>query len=100
RTDQVVGKRIRLDDAQKSWGEVAGVARTSKYALLTEPPTDFIYFPALQNSHRHRTLLVASYGESASLSGPLREIVRSLDPNMPILELRSVEDYFETGTVS
>jgi predicted permease len=97
---RAVGKRIRLDDGQKSWVQVIGVARTGPYSLLTEPPTDFVYLPMLQHPGRYRTLLAASHGESASLAAPLREVVRSLDPKVPILDMRTMEDYFETGVVS
>jgi macrolide transport system ATP-binding/permease protein len=97
---QAIGKRMRLDDPQESWAEVVGIARTGKYAFITEPPTAFVYFPAAQYHHRNRTLVAASYGDSASVAEPLRQAVRGIDPNMPLLEVRTVEDFFEGGAVS
>jgi len=102
-TDRVVGKRIRITDDENEyteWAEVVGVARTCKYALITEAPTSMIHFPAKQHFERQRILLAASYGESASLADPLREMVRSIDPNMPVLDVRTMEDFFETGVVN
>src|SRR5262249_12590171 len=40
-----IGKRFRLNDAAKSWVEIVGVAATTKYIFIAEPPSDFVYMP-------------------------------------------------------
>jgi ABC-type antimicrobial peptide transport system permease subunit len=75
------------------------VAKRSKYQSLVEPPIDAIYLPLSQNPQTRMTLLAESYGNSASLVGPIREAVRALDPNQPIYSVRTMEEYFkERGT--
>src|SRR5262249_41945034 len=38
-----IGKRFRLNDAEKSWVEIVGLAKMSKYLFIAEAPTDFVY---------------------------------------------------------
>jgi ABC-type antimicrobial peptide transport system permease subunit len=40
------------------------------------------------------TLLVASTGDAAALAGPVRDIVKELDPNMPISSVRTMEEFY------
>ena len=40
------------------------------------------------------TLLMASTGEAAALAGPVREIVKEIDPNMPISSVRTIEEFY------
>jgi predicted permease len=87
-----VGKRFRLPD--KTWVQVIGVAKNSKYLFIAEPPTDFLYFPYRQKKAQRLVLLAQSAGDSAALVGPLREAVHSLDPNMPMFNVRTMEEFY------
>ncbi|HLH30057.1 MAG TPA: ABC transporter permease, partial [Terriglobia bacterium] len=91
-----IGKRIQIDtwDRGTRWAQVVGVAGTCKYVLMTEGPTDYLYIPISQNRANQRTLLVQSNGDSAALTGPIREIARRLDANMPVYDVRTMEEYF------
>jgi len=89
-----LGKRFRLDDAKGPWFEIVGVAKTSRYLWFAEPPTDFIYLPLAQHPRDRNTLLAESYGDPAALLAPLREVVRSLDANQPIFDVRTMEDLY------
>jgi macrolide transport system ATP-binding/permease protein len=96
-----VGKRVRLTDSEKPWVQVVGVAKTSKYIFIAEPPTEFVYFPYRQRGRQQQMVLMAeSSGDSASLAAPLREMVRSLDPNMPIYNVRTMETLYRMRAVS
>ena len=45
-------------------------------------------------------LVSESAGESASIAGPLREIVRGLDANQPIFDVRTMEEFYDMRVVS
>jgi ABC-type antimicrobial peptide transport system permease subunit len=45
-------------------------------------------------------LLAESFGDPASLAAPLREVVRSVDANQPILSLRTLEETYRMRTVT
>jgi putative ABC transport system permease protein len=90
-----IGKRFRLVGAGNTWVQVVGLAKTSKYLFIAEPPTDFVYLPYRQRPPRRMAMLVASAGDPAALAAPLREAVRSLDPNLPIFNVRTMANLYE-----
>jgi len=91
-----LGKQLEIETGnyQLLQVEVVGVAKTSRYVWLSEAPTDYLYLALSQNYWPRRTLFIESYGDSASLTGPIREIVRGLDSNMPVYDVRTIEEYF------
>jgi predicted permease len=94
-----VGKRFRSGDKDGSWVEVVGLAKTSKYIFLMEPPREFVYLPYKQRPQQRMTLLTESVGDASSLATPMREVVRSLDPNQPIFNVRTMEEFYRMRTV-
>ncbi len=90
-----VGRRFRLGGPDGSWVEIVGVAKSSKYSQLVEPPQSFVYLPFGQNYRARMTLFVQSAGPSESLAAPVRGLVRSLDANQPVLALRTMEGYVQ-----
>ena len=94
-----IGKRIRLNDANGPWLEVVGVAVTGKYLAVSEPPTEFLYLPLSQDPQPRMTLFAESYGDPAALAGPLRQLVHSIDSNLPIFSVRTMDDIFEQTSV-
>jgi ABC-type antimicrobial peptide transport system permease subunit len=94
-----VGKRFRIDDRNGPWVEVVGVARTSKYQWIAEPPTPFLYLPLAQRSKPSMTLVAESWGDAAALSVPLREAVREVDASQPIFYVRTMQEIFELRAV-
>ena len=93
-----VGKRVRLvnDDV---WAEVVGVTVTGKHASVFEPPLDYIYRPLAQTHEARMTLTVETQGDPTALVGPLRETVRSINPNLPVFAVRTMEDIFNQRSV-
>jgi predicted permease len=94
-----IGKRIEVQDGERRLAEVVGVAADSKYFFIIEAPLDFMYVPRTQRPVSRTSLLVATSGPSAALADPLRALVRSIDPAMPVLGLRTIEDHYESRVV-
>ncbi|RPJ73763.1 MAG: FtsX-like permease family protein, partial [Acidobacteria bacterium] len=92
-SEDAVGKRMRLA-RDGAWVEVVGVAKTSKYLFIAEPPTEFVYFPYRQRRPDEMVLLARTAGDSASLAGPLREMVHRLDATLPIYNVRTMEEFY------
>jgi putative ABC transport system permease protein len=96
-----IGKRIRLDRPDGPAAEIVGVAKTGHYLIVNEAPAPFVYLAYEQNPRARMTLIVQSAGDPSSLAPPLRDTVRSIDPNMPIFNLRTVATLYDsraTGT--
>jgi macrolide transport system ATP-binding/permease protein len=90
----VVGKHIRLDSATGTPVEIVGVAQTIKYQDTGEKPTDFVYMPLAQRPVARMTLMLRSSGDPLQLVEPVKEIVRTLDPNLPMLQTMAYEDFY------
>ncbi len=94
-----VGRRFRLA-RDGAWVEVVGLAKTSKYLFIAEPPTEFLYFPYRQRRVDEMVMLVQSAGDPARLAGPLRELVHRLDATLPIYNVRTMEEFYRMRATS
>jgi predicted permease len=94
-----IGKRFRLVDKDNAWVEVVGLAQTSKYVFIAEPPTEFVYLPYRQQQPQRMIMLAQSAGDPSTLAGPLREVVRGLDGNLPIYGVRTMEALYQMRAV-
>ena len=94
RNGDAVGKYIRLDNSAGPLVEIVGVAQTIKYQLTTEKPTDFLYLPLAQHPVPRMTLMLRSSADPLQLVQPLKEIVRTLDPNLPMLQTWAYQDFY------
>jgi len=95
-----LGKRLQLSDERKTWVQVVGVAKNSKYLFIAEGPTDFIYLPYRQRKPQRMILVTQSAGDAAGLVAPLREVVHDLDPNQPIFNVRTMEAFYRMRAVA
>ena len=86
--------------ARRPWVEIVGVAKTTKYLWLGEPPTEFVYLPYRQNPRSDMVLLTESAGDPASLVAPFREIVQGVDRTLPIYNVRTMEEFYRMRTIT
>jgi predicted permease len=88
-----LGHRISYQGDKGPWAEVVGVARDTKYGSLSETPQPYFYFPLSQVSRSRTELLVRTSSDPAAVATQLRELVRQIDPEMPIVDLRTFHDH-------
>jgi predicted permease len=96
---EAIGKRIRLDNATGTPIEIVGVTPTIKYRDSFDKHLDFVYMPLRQHPVPRMILLVRSSGDPLQLVKPVKDVVRALDPNMPMLETRTYEDLYRYAAV-
>jgi predicted permease len=94
-----IGKRFRLDNGKGKLVQVVGVARNSKYAFIGEPQFRYFYLPYAQEGGTHMVLLTESSGDPALLAAPLREIVRSMDSNQPMYNVRTFGNFYKMRAI-
>ena len=94
-----VGKRLHLDGATGPLVEIVGVAQTVQYRQTFEKPMDFVYVPLPQHPGPRMMLLMRSAGDPHQLIDPLKNVVRSLDANMPVSDVRTYEDVYRYNAV-
>jgi predicted permease len=93
-----LGKRVRVRDS--AWAEVVGVAADGKYNFITEGPQEFAYVARLQDPSIRSTLVVAAPGNAEALAAPIRDVVRSLDRELPITGIYTMEDYYQGNAIN
>jgi predicted permease len=94
-----VDKRLHLTNASGPLVQVVGIARMSKYLWIAEPPNDFMYLPYRQHPYRPRAAEMSIIAESvtpdaSTLASVLRDVVRKLDPDMPVFDMRTMHDIY------
>jgi predicted permease len=94
-----VGKHIRLDNRAGTLVKIIGVAETIKYRSTMEKPVDFIYLPLAQHPIARMMLMLRTSADPLNWVKPLKQVVRTLDPNLPILRTRSYEDLYRYNAV-
>ena len=94
-----VGQHIRLDSRDGALVEIVGVAETIKNENAADFPADFIYLPLAQHPIARLTLMVRSSGDPVQLVQTVKEAVRTLDPNLPMIDTRAYEEYYRNQAV-
>ncbi len=89
-----VGKRIRLDKATGAPVEIVGIAQTIKYQNTFDERMDFVYLPLAQHPVARMVLLLRSSGDPLKLVPSVKDVIRALDPNLPMLQTRAYEDFY------
>src|SRR5215475_2017831 len=95
-----IGKRLRLNDKNGTSVKVVGLTVTGKTFSLIEPPVQAIYLPLSQNPRSRMTLVAETAGDPAAVASPLQEVVRSMDPNLVVFRIRTMDDLFDRSTVN
>ena len=94
-----LGKRIRLDNGNGKLVQVVGVARNSKYMFISESQYRYFYLPYAQEGGTRMVMLTESSGDPALLAAPLREIVRSMDRNQPMYNVRTFSNFYKMRAI-
>jgi predicted permease len=89
-----IGGRIRFG---RRTIEIVGVARDGKYSTITEAPRSFLYLPVQQFYRADAVLHVKTRGNPADLAPRLHEVFRGLDVNVPLFDVRTIEEHLEIG---
>jgi macrolide transport system ATP-binding/permease protein len=95
-----LGKRFHLEGANGDLVQIVGIARTAKYMWIAEPPLDYVYLPFRQHTRSGLALVAESKApDAATLAPALRDVVRGLDPDMPVFNVRTMEDFYNQNAV-
>jgi putative ABC transport system permease protein len=87
-----VGRQFTRGDG--SMNEVIGVAGDVK-ADPDKPPVAMIYRPYWDWAPRRVTLVVRAAGDPRSVAGAMRTVIRSVDPDLPVPEMRTMQEILE-----
>src|SRR5690606_7721625 len=83
-----IGRTFTIDTVRFT---IVGVARDAKYRTLGEPPRPFVYTPYSQRYASSLTILARTAADADGTAARLLALVRSLEPELMVLETRTME---------
>lgn len=105
--DGALGRRIRLGtrDSDQPWLTVVGIVPDTYVGTQGAggigadkiPPEQF-FVPLAQQNARSFAMLVRTQGEPANFSSAARDVVSSIDPDLPIYEAGTMEEAIQSAT--
>ena len=90
-----IGKRFRVENAVSPLLEIVGVAGDGKYQFAAEDAQASFYVPLAQNYISRRSLQIRSDESPQILVSAVRNEIRKLDPDMPLLDARTMKEVLE-----
>ena len=95
--EAALGRRL---EARGRTYTIIGVARNSLYNAFGEPPTPAIYFSYRDGPQpRGEIHIRVRGGAEAAVAADVRRVVRELDPELPLFNVRSLTDHVETNLI-
>ncbi len=95
-----LGKRIVLDSPEKPF-QIVGVVAPIKFQGLDEDVTkESIYYPFTQVSGTNLFIAARVQGDPLGIAPALREAVRSVDPDQPVSDIKTMTHRMEDASLS
>src|SRR5215216_1932369 len=97
------GKRIstsRDKNRNRVWDQIVGVAGDVKFRTLIRDQNNDpdIYLPWLQNPDRAFAIVLRAAGDPSGLISAIRGEVHSLDPNLPVFGIATMQERMKNST--
>jgi putative ABC transport system permease protein len=90
-----IGKRMKYGGANPDnpWATIVGVVANVKYqGLDQESPRVQTYMPYTQSTFLGASLVIRTAGDPARLAAAVRSEVMALDPDLPVFDVRTMND--------
>ncbi len=93
--ETAIGQRITLTRSRPATVEIVGVVGNIRSQADNGPPVPYVYFPFAQEPAAAARILIRSAGEPTALIKAAREVVAGVDPQQPIFNTKTMEDWVE-----
>jgi predicted permease len=96
-----IGRRVKPGGAQRPWFTIVGVVRDVKQGGVNAKTGSELYMlneqmpAAMQVARRNMNIVIRTTLPTDSLAPRIRQIVQTMDPTLPIVKLRSMDDVFD-----
>lgn len=92
--ERAVGQHMAVGDSEQ-WIQVIGVARDGKYSTFGEAPQPYAFFPIAQQYRGRVSIVLRTDTALETMLPAVRREVRALDPELPVVGMKTVEQYLE-----
>lgn len=76
---------------------VVGVAADIRQNVEDKNPPAQVYLPHMQATHQTVNLVVRHQGDAGAVTAALRRLVQARDPDMPLYEVRTMDEWLRFG---
>jgi putative ABC transport system permease protein len=90
-----LGQKLIVDMGEMVVHEVVGVVSNARLNRLTSEPRHAMYMSYYQAPRSSMRIVVRAQGAPAALTGPIREILRSKDRNIPLAEPATMQSILD-----
>ncbi len=87
-----VGKRIKFSWTKDEWMQVIGVTADVKHYGLDREARQTVFLPYRQQPHEAIGVMVRTSGDPLALAAPARDVLRRLDPDLPMFDTRTMSE--------
>jgi predicted permease len=92
-----VGRRVKVRGRPYV---IAGLVRDSLYNAFGEPPTPILYFSLRDRPSASTEMhLRLRAGAETAIASDLRRVVREIDPELPLYDIRTLSDHIEANLI-
>ncbi len=97
-----IGKRVRITGggAEAPWRTVIGITDPIRDQAIHRAPEAMMFLLWSEGGPTGFTLAVRTRGDAASVVPAVREIVRSVDPEIPLDQIRTIEQLVDEAAMS
>ena len=92
--ERALGQYLGFQNRQE-WIQVVGVARDGKYTTFGESPQPHVFFPIAQEYDGRTSVVLRTDVPVETILPAVRRETRALDPELPVLGMKTMEQYLE-----
>jgi predicted permease len=91
-----IGKRFHSDGVAGQWIQIVGICANTRYAQLKDEPPPVFYMPYVQQTGvGGMTYQIRTHLRAAALVPALRRIVQGIDPDLPMIDIRTEREQID-----
>jgi predicted permease len=91
-----VGRHVRIEDGGDN-AEIIGITTNGKFNNPVQRESPYLFSSVRQAPRSRMTLVVQTAGDPIAMTTAIRDVIRSIDPNMPIFAVRTLDNIFDRG---
>jgi len=100
-TGSPLGKHLSKSSSRpgeaKTMCEIVGVVRDNAWQSLEKQVRPFYFLALQQSDQRQVMIMINTAGEPGALIPALRNTIRELDPNIPVADVQTLDQFFSFG---
>jgi putative ABC transport system permease protein len=96
-----IGRRLSLTEEYEAGRayEIVGVVKDARYFGLRQQPEPMVYLPTWRGGLESKSLCVRMTADTSGLVESVRKAVRQIDPAVPLLRTRTIEQQVDSDIV-